>query len=157
MKVSIIAICLCIFYFTASSASPSPQRNDVTTESAFASTGGPIGSGGLSTTESPIVSSRPPSGGGQNGSGGAGKYVISAGAGWLDSFGKISTLVEVRGESINACQIACNNYNNCVAFTFVSTEQRCDLKNSQQAITLGVFPDTIISGNRQSGYGTYYG
>jgi len=71
MKVSIIAICLCIFYFTASSASPSPQRNDVTTESAFASTGGPIGSGGLSTTESAIVSSTP-SGGGQNGSGGAG-------------------------------------------------------------------------------------
>jgi len=79
MKVSIIAICLCIFYFTASSASPSPQRNDdpcfcqltnsvickrrrkehgcisATTESAFALTGG--------TTESAIVSSRPPSGG----------------------------------------------------------------------------------------------
>jgi len=80
MKVSIIAICLCIFYFTASSASPSPQRNDdpcrpckypnsklckdrlkengcnsATTESAFASTGG--------TTESAIVTSRPPSGG----------------------------------------------------------------------------------------------
>ena len=66
MKVSIIAFCLCISYFTASSASPSPQRNNdpcrpckfpnsklckdrlnengcnigfATTESAFASTG----------------------------------------------------------------------------------------------------------------------
>ena len=35
---------------------------------------------------------------------------------------------------------------NCYAFTFVSTEGRCDLKNYEQAVTLIEYDDTVISG-----------
>ena len=76
-----------------------------------------------------------------------GEFVIFIGSGWLDSSGEISNLEQVYGTSTDDCKIACRIISGCVAFTFVSTSNRCDLKNSQQAVTLDEnIPTTIISG-----------
>ena len=74
-------------------------------------------------------------------------FDIFIGSGWLDSSGQISDLEQVYGTSTDDCKIACRIKSGCVAFTFVSTSNRCDLKNTQQAVTLlDNLPTTIISG-----------
>ena len=80
-----------------------------------------------------------------------GEFVIFIGAGWLDSSGQISHLEQVYGSTTtDDCKIACRIRSGCVAFTFVSASNRCDLKNSQQAVTLQEnLPTTIISGIMQ--------
>ena len=77
-----------------------------------------------------------------------GEFVIFIGAGWLDSSGQISHLEQVYGTSTDDCKIACRIKIGCVGFTYVSTSNRCDLKDIQQAVTLqeGI-PATIISGS----------
>ena len=79
-----------------------------------------------------------------------GNFVISIGAGWLDSSGGVSNLEVVNGESTDECEVACKNVTGCVGFTFVSQNKKCDLKNIQQAVTLvNGMPLTIISGSIQ--------
>ena len=76
-----------------------------------------------------------------------GEFVIFIGSGWLDSSGQISNLEQVYGTSTDDCKIACRIKSGCVAFTFVSTSNRCDLKNTQQAASLEEnLPTTVISG-----------
>ena len=78
------------------------------------------------------------------------EFDIFIGSGWLDSSGQISHLEQVYGTSTDDCKIACRIKNACVAFTFVSTSNRCDLKNTQQAVTLqNNIPATVISGKIQ--------
>ena len=78
------------------------------------------------------------------------EFDIFIGSGWLDSSGQISHLEQVYGTSTDDCKIACRIKSACVAFTFVSTINRCDLKNAQQAVALqDNIPATIISGKIQ--------
>ena len=82
------------------------------------------------------------------------EFDIFIGSGWLDSSGQTSHLEQVYGTSTtDDCKIACRIKFTCVAFTFVSTSNRCDLKNAQQAVTLqNNIPATIISGKIQGMY-----
>ena len=67
----------------------------------------------------------------------------------MDSSGQISThqsWIVYGSMSTHDCENACKIKNGCVGFTFVSTMERCDLKDIQQAVTLKDFPETIISG-----------
>ena len=80
-----------------------------------------------------------------------GEFVITIGAGWMDSSNQVSTHQSWKvydSASTDDCENACKLKSGCVGFTFVSTIGRCDLKDIQQAITLqeGI-PATIISGS----------
>ena len=78
-----------------------------------------------------------------------GEFVITIGAGWLDSSGQISThqsWIVYGSTSTDDCENACKIKSGCVGFTFVSTIERCDLKDIQQAVTLMSQPEAIISG-----------
>ena len=78
-----------------------------------------------------------------------GEFVITIGAGWLDSSGQISThqsWIVYGSTSTDDCENACKIISGCVGFTFVSTIERCDLKDIQQAVTLISQPEAIISG-----------
>lgn len=78
------------------------------------------------------------------------KYEIHRGAGWLDEDGKISNYgIEENVKSVKDCEEACNSlrWPECVGFTYVSSENRCDLKNHDNAASLKKgYASSIISG-----------
>lgn len=78
------------------------------------------------------------------------KFEITEGAGWLDSDGQISNYgIEENVESVELCETFCsgNTWPSCVGFTYVSSEKRCDLKKSANAVSLKKdYPKSIISG-----------
>ena len=78
---------------------------------------------------------------------------IYHGMGWINSADNVTTLKNVYNIiTIEGCKKECQNNLSCVAFTFITSKKRCDLKDSNQAVKLkGGFVDGIISGWCQSG------
>ena len=72
---------------------------------------------------------------------------IYDGKGWQDSSGAINTLEQVSGvPSAQHCmENACYNHSECVAFTYVASLNRCDLKTSAQSVSFGSVPSGIMS------------
>ena len=73
--------------------------------------------------------------------------VIYDGKGWLDSYGAISTLEEVTDvASADDCmQNACHDHPQCIAFTYIESLQRCDLKTEEQAVIMGDDSTSVMS------------
>ena len=73
--------------------------------------------------------------------------IIYDGKGWADSNGGISEIEQVTGvASAEDCmQFNCYNHPQCVAFTYIASIQRCDLKTEAQAVTLNKYVNGIMS------------
>ena len=73
--------------------------------------------------------------------------VIYDGKGWVDSHGEISTLEEVTevASAEDCMQNACYNHPQCIAFTYIESLQRCDLKTEEQAVTMFDLGNGVIS------------
>ena len=73
--------------------------------------------------------------------------IIYDGKGWADSNGGTSTIQQVTGvASAEDCmQFNCYNHPQCVAFTYIESIQRCDLKTEAQAVTLNDAPNGVMS------------
>ena len=73
--------------------------------------------------------------------------VIYDGKGWLDGNGGISSLDQVYNvPSAEHCmQNACQDNSQCIAFTYIASIERCDLKTEKQAVTLGDFTSGVMS------------
>ena len=73
--------------------------------------------------------------------------IIYDGKGWIDSNGGFSDIELVTGvASAEDCmQFNCYNHPQCVAFTYIESIQRCDLKTEAQAVTLDEAPNGVMS------------
>ena len=77
------------------------------------------------------------------------EWIISeSGEGWLDQNGEISTLIQIVDQNnMDDCKTACLATPDCVGFTFVGVNSRCDLKNNLQAVILeGGHHSSLVSG-----------
>jgi len=79
------------------------------------------------------------------------RWQIKEGAGWSDRGGRISTLREVNYIlDVNSCKEVCDRTVNCVGFTYVGDENRCDLKDFRQADKLKLgYTRSIVSGRKE--------
>jgi len=73
-------------------------------------------------------------------------WETKCGFGWLNEAGQISNLAQVSGESYKCCQDHCDSMEQCVGYTFVNSEKRCDLKSETDAHRLVQYKWELISG-----------